>query len=299
MNDHEIITLLDFYGHLRAPYGESREISKPLDQLTVSDQVVRDAIQSYQAFHAVAMEPIIAAFYPQRLSAAVKADGDLGPATRALLETARCACPDYDAALPAEMAGNGNWSGCYGIGPFHSAVVRFSNAPPAFLMPVFDQVWNRVVDAYAELGLLFQRDDNADHANIDVSFVIPDGGWIGLAIVGQGQSCGDRIWAKFDRRYQPANVLSEWTTLIKHELGHNCGLSHSNGGVMNPYIMAGLPVSWKGDPSYQLLASRFGGKPVPRNKPSRDLVLAWQTGPNQFEVIQKIDTTGSGAFWPN
>jgi hypothetical protein len=265
--------------------------------LTTSDQVVRDAIESYQAFHMPVMEPILAAFYPRSTSPSVKLDGLLGPATTQLLETARCACPDYDAALAGEQAGSGNWSGCHGIGNFHAAVVRFRNQPPAFLLSVIDTVWSRVVDAYAELGLLFQRDDTADTSNVDISFVQPDGGWIGLAIVGQGQRCGDQIWAKFDRGYQPANVLSEWTTLIKHELGHNCGLSHSSGGVMNPYIVGGLPVSWRNDPSWGLLASRFGGQPVPRAPQQRDLVLAWQYG-NRFEVIQKIDTTGGGPFWP-
>ena len=89
------------------------------------------------------------------------------------------------------------------------------------------------------------------------------GSTIGLAIVGRGQSCRTSIWAKFDPGYQPANVVREWTSLVKHELGHNMGLSHSQGGVMNPSIIAGLPVSWRGDPSEPILSRWFGGKPVP------------------------------------
>jgi hypothetical protein len=56
-------------------------------------------------------------------------------------------------------------------------------------------------------------------------------------------------------------------TLIKHELGHNSGLGHSRGGVMNPSIINGLPVSWKNDPSESQLRKWYGGEPVPGGNP--------------------------------
>ncbi|CAB4176403.1 hypothetical protein UFOVP991_25 [uncultured Caudovirales phage] len=288
MNDKELVAFLDHYGHLRQPFGEQRGInSAVIPNLTISDQLVRDALESYQAFHSTPLEHIASGIFSHITSPIT---GELDKPTTILLDMARCQNPDYAAAnANAEEAGSGNWNGCHGIGPFHCASVKFLNKPPDFLQPFMSTIWDRVVDAYSEIGLLFDRDDAAP-SNIDISFVQPDGGWIGLAIVGTGQGCQDQIWARFDKNYKPANLVSEWTTLLKHELGHNCGLSHSQGGVMNPYIIPGLPVSWIGDVSAPLLRQRFGGASIPRKPTSRTLVLAWQLGTNEFEVIKTLDT---------
>lgn len=284
MNDQTLVELLNRFGHLHNPFGEPRGLKNSvIPRLISSDQLVRDALESFQAFHSQNLERIASGIFPH-LSSPVT--GVVDEPTRILLETARCACPDY--APAAAEAGVGNWSGCHGIGPFHCASVRFLNEPPDFIKPVFETIWSRVVDAYTEIGLLFNRDDSAP-SNIDISFVQPDGGWIGLAIVGTGQGCQDQIWARFDKNYQPANLVSEWTTLIKHELGHNCGLSHSQGGVMNPYIVPSLPVSWANDVSAPQLRNKFGGQAIPRIPSERSLVLAWQRG-NEYEVIKTFDT---------
>jgi hypothetical protein len=47
-----------------------------------------------------------------------------------------------------------------------------------------------------------------------------------------------------------------------HELGHNAGLDHSRGGVMNPSIVSGLAPSWAGDPSEPILNRYYGGEPI-------------------------------------
>lgn len=287
MNDRELIAFLDHYGHLRNPFGESVDIvDRDLSRLTLNSQVVRDALESYQSFHSDPLERIALGIFG---TGGKLVTGEVDKATEALLNASRCSCPDYGQMETAE-AGNGSWGGCHGIGKFHCANVAFMNSPPAHVAPLFDTIWSRVVDAYAEVGLLFQKVQPDEFANIQVTFTELGGSTIGLAIVGSGEDCQSQIWAKFAPSYKPANVLSEWTTLLKHELGHNCGLQHSQGGVMNPYIVAGLPVSWKGDVSYGLLATRFGGQPIPRTPTSRTLVLAWQNGPNQFEVIQTLDT---------
>lgn len=283
-NDKTLISFLDHYGHLKRPFGEQREVND-LDSLTLNSQIVRDALESYQSFHTEPLERIALGIFG---TGGKLVTGELDNPTKQLLSTARCDCPDYSSM---EMeAGNGSWDGCHNIGMFHCATVQFMNNPPAHVAPLFDTIWERVVDAYAEVGLLFKKAGPSDFVNIEVTFVELGGSTIGLAIVGQNEGCQSQIWARFAPSYKPANVLSEWTTLIKHELGHNCGLQHSQGGVMNPYIIAGLPVSWKGDVSYTLLANRFGGTPIPRTPTSRTLVLAWQLGPNQFEVIKTLDT---------
>lgn len=291
LTDAQIIRLLDVTGHLRRPFGAPDQGPWPaadLEALTLQASEARAAVASYQAMYSQQLSELIAKHHPDRRSPAPVIDGEVGPATMELLSMPRCECADYAAELEEPLLGAGNWRGCYGIGQFHSAVVKFMNAAPDFLAPQLDAVWVRVVQAYDEIGLRLTRDDQSDHANIEVSFVVPDGGWIGLAIVGQGQTCGTTIWARFDRSYRPANVLSEWTTLIKHELGHNCGLQHSNGGVMNPYIVAGLPVSWKNDVSYPLLKRLYGGEPVPGSRMERELVAGYLYQDGHFEKLMTI-----------
>lgn len=231
-------------------------------------------------------------------------DGVIGPAIAAMVseENGRCPIPDFvpppgtsfafddpdlqlvvermqlDSVMPA--FGSGNWKGCHGVGQFHSASIKVdSSGLPSFLRDVFLTVLKNVRLAYAGVGLLFRFIDQAGNdlvtgeafsgtINSDMSFVSSSSGWIGLAIVGQGETCGSKIWCKFLNTYRggsdPAAVITQWTTLIKHELGHNCGRGHTSGGVMNPSIVNNLPTEWgPNDPSTAWLKQQFGGVPVP------------------------------------
>lgn len=230
-------------------------------------------------------------------------DGQLGPAMMAMVNEyhGRCPIPDFvpppgtsflytdpdlqevvqrmqqDAASPA--FGTGNWKGCHQVGQFHCATVGVNDALlPMFLRPLFVQVLKNVQRAYAGVGLLFLFIKNGQdiltgesfggNINTEMSFVNNSDGWIGLAIVGQGETCGSKIWCRFLNTYRggdsDSSIVTQWTTLIKHELGHNCGRGHTNGGVMNPSIVNNLPVEWvQNDPSTQWLRGQFGGVPVP------------------------------------
>lgn len=229
-------------------------------------------------------------------------DGVIGPAIEELVTAGRCPVPDFappsgvsfsfddpdlqkvvermqaDAAMPA--FGSGNWKGCHNIGDFHCASIGVDESGlPGFLRPVFQQVLKNVQSAYAGVGLLFRFIDVSGkdmltgesfsgNINSDMSFVNSSSGWIGLAIVGQGENCSSKIWCKFLNTYKggsnDAAIIQQWTTLLKHELGHNCGRSHTNGGVMNPSIVNGLPTEWvPEDPSTSWLKGQFGGVPVP------------------------------------
>ena len=135
---------------------------------------------------------------------------------------------------------------------------------PSYLAPVFESAWELVRQAYANMGILFLREDSNGRANTLVTWQ-RGAGWIGLAIVPRSPRCGDRIWAKFDNRYRPAQLLDQWSRLLAHEFGHNMGMSHSRGGIMNPSITSGkfTPTAWRGDPSESILRRYFGGVPVP------------------------------------
>lgn len=262
--DRLLIQNLWDYGHFNNPaFPDTLNVEeRDLDGLTLRHTVVQQAVRSYQQFMLGDLELYSQAVHMR--PAAV--DGEVGPATRAIIEIERCGCPDYTREeLPA--VGTGNWKECWGVKGFHGVSVHVDRSGmPSFLAPVWGQVQANVTAAYAEMGLRIFWDDPSKRPNIDVSFVGRSSGWIGLAIVGRGQSCNGRIWAKFLASYRggssPESIVRQWTTLVKHELGHNCGLSHSRGGVMNPSIVNNLPISWKGDPSHRQLANWFGGVAV-------------------------------------
>lgn len=270
-----------------------------LPRLSITDQVVIDAFRSLAlsdvtnyARHVFAMHDRPPEF-----------DGHFGPALEAMVldPAGRCPVPDHapppgvvfafddpnlqevvtqmQARAVAPALGVGNWKSCHRIGNAHCASVQVNPANlPAFLQPVFKKVLTRVQAAYAGVGLLFrfldmnkvdlltgeQWDSNI---NIDMSFVKSSDGWIGLAIVGTAEQCAGRIWCRFLATYRGGSnedaIVTQWTTLLKHELGHNTGRSHTNGGVMNPSIVNGLPAEWTdSDPSTAWLRKQFGGVPV-------------------------------------
>lgn len=230
-------------------------------------------------------------------------DGVLGPAMVAMVieENCRCPIPDYvpppgtsflyyDPDLQAVVErmqlqatqpafGTGNWKGCHQVGSYHCATVGVNTSGlPGFLKPLFNQVLKNVQLAYAGIGLLFRfisagkdmlTGESLDlNINTEMSFVGSSDGWIGLAIVGTGETCGGKIWCKFLNTYRGGQdnsaIVTQWTTLLKHELGHNCGRGHTTGGVMNPSIVNNLPTEWaQGDPSTSWLKGQFGGVPVP------------------------------------
>lgn len=271
----QIIGILEATGHLRFPFGVPETVpavGAPDYPTSLQDPLVVHAVQSYQSFMAPALEPLVAKHHPERASCSVAIDGMVGPATEELFSMPRCEHPDHGLVQMAAI-GSGSWKSCHGIGDFHSASVKIDRTNlPSHLAPVFDEVLRRVTAAYDEIGLRFWFDGRSP-VQTELSFVNSSDGWIGLAIVpGNALSCNaNPIWLRLLATYKGGNsqdaIVTQWTSLVKHELGHNCGLGHSSGGVMNPSIINGLPTSWVGDPSEQLLRSRFGGKPIPTDTP--------------------------------
>lgn len=288
------------YGHFWGPDNPNGWNVKQSDlkNLSITDPVVVQALRSLSLMDPARYAEVVVAKHMRPPDF----DGQFGPALQEFVQLGRCPVPDH-APPPgvvfafddpwiqqvvermqknaAEPVGSGNWPQCHGIGNFHCAIVRVdASLMPSFLQPIFKDVIVRVQQAYAGVGLLFRfiseagidllTGDNlsGESVNSEMSFVNSSDGWIGLAIVGQNEQCSDKIWCRFLNTYKggntPDQIITQWTTLLKHELGHNCGRSHTQGGVMNPSIVNGLPAEWvPGDPSTSWLKSQFGGVPVP------------------------------------
>lgn len=264
----KIIERLYHLGHFHNPSAMTEVTEADLPKLQLSDAAVRSAIRSFQEFNIAELERISANVLG-RVSPVL--DGEVGPATQALLSVERCGCPDYSVGgLQVEAAtGNGSWVHSCDISRpgVHVVTVGVDKSRmPSFLIPIFEsRVWPLVLKAYANIGLIFEREDGNPRANIDFKWERLSGSTIGLAILpGAAMRCGDRIWAKFSPTYQPADVVNQWARLVAHELGHNMRLQHTRGGIMNPSITSGpfTQTAWRGDPSFGVLQRYFGGEPV-------------------------------------
>lgn len=275
-------------------------------------------------------------------------DGIIGPAMESLITdpAGRCPIPDNapppgvefnfsdpylqqvvtrmqaDAAAALPAVGPGNWRSCHGIGNAHCATVRVNETNlPSFLRPLFSEVLTKVQKAFADIGLLFRfldqnRKDllNGEQidstVNIEMSFVNSSDGWIGLAILGQNQTCSSNIWCRFLATFRGgstnAAIVQQWVTLIMHELLHNCRFNHTRGGILNPSLVSGLPGYFAdNDPITPTIKKEYGGvavnipgspnpgpDPIPPSPPSsieqqlrdvqlknivQDVQLAWLT----------------------
>lgn len=215
------------------------------------------------------------------------ADGEAGPATYEALSIPRCGAPDFAPARVmgwdgAEAVASGPWKRCHNVGDFHAVSVEWQNAAPASLKEkfnsertVFQEAMRRCVIGYAEIGLLVHFSGPGTEAKtpkspvqIKASFVGSSAGWIGLAVIGNnGLGCSaNQLWCRYLSSYGRNFGLEErshfWAILLMHELGHNCGLGHTRGGIMNPSINR-TAARWVGDTAQSWMAGRFGGVKVP------------------------------------
>ena len=282
MIDQAIIKLLTATGHMTHPFGNPSPW--PTTTLGEDTEATQLAIHSYQDFTSPTLDALCLKHHGRPL----QCDGEYGPATRELMAQPRCGCRDYGPNVQA-ATGDGSWSGCHGIGDYHAATVYIDKSNmPSFLEDDFEEIWDNTVQAYDAIGLRWLRTMERSHAVNTIVSWETGRGWIGLAIVGQRQSCTSDIWAKFDKGYRPGNLVRMWSGLFCHELGHNAGLSHTRGGIMNPYLLS-LPASWEDDPSLPILTRKYGGKPVGGG--DRDQYWTQQTfrSPSGREVVTALN----------
>lgn len=251
-----------------------------------SEADYRQLVRSFQELDANVAD-LVARVHGRELSA----DGDVGPATAAVMQYKRCSLPDFapppgasfdygDPELNAAVesyqryaaagyvGGSGSWpKGCDPTQKdVHSVVVAIdtSNAS-AHQKGIMAEVLKYVEQTEAEMGQAVRHvlDSSFSRPQHDVKFQFIAGGVIGFAYFPDPDTCNQTVTARIDNSFDArAFVLAE---LLTHEYkGHSDGLEHTRGGIMNPSI--GSPTarsSWKGDPHEKTKTRYFGGVALP------------------------------------
>lgn len=216
-------------------------------------------------------------------------DGEIGPATLALVNIPRCPLPDFapppgarfyyeDLDLQAAVESmqeaaaaaftGAYWRGCDPQRPdIHSLTIGIDirQAPSNFLDHQEEILEARRACA-AEIGVAVRFVINPQSMEglqqYQVYRNIP-GGVIGMNYFPSSNSCGKIPNGSMDSTYNP----SDWklhANLGTHESeGHGFGFNHTRGGIMNPSIVLVWPLSWKNDPSWSVAERYYGGKPIP------------------------------------
>jgi hypothetical protein len=222
-------------------------------------------------------------------------DGDVGPATDAVLQFKRCSmpdhapppnalfdfgCPDLNAAVASYqryaeagyIGGSGSWpKGCDPTRKdVHSVVVGIDTASAsAFQKGIMADVLRYVEETEAEIGQAVRHvlDGSVSNPQHSVKFQFISGGVIGFAYFPAPNTCNQTVTARIDNSFDAR--LPVMAELLTHEYkGHSDGLEHTRGGIMNASI--GSPAaraSWMNDPSESTKRRYFGGVAIPGPTP--------------------------------
>ena len=225
LTDREIIDLLYKYGHFRCPeMGGSPEAGE-IRSMAIKDKAVKTALQSYQEWFADDLDQLCMMVHHR--DAVI--DGEIGPATRLLMNLPRCAVPDY----PIEEAASRNWpKDCRGniTTNYKMTLKGLSQQDIRDLITESHNQWNRAIDVRMRL-------DQEAGSNVKIYTQAEDlsGSTLAWSHLARG-SCSSRLSQRFDlRRNWSGNMF---ITVKTHEDGHALGANHvkDSSATMYPSI---------------------------------------------------------------
>jgi len=223
----------------------------------------------------------------------VEPTGKLDAYTVAAMQALRCGCPDHARASEYGEA-RATWpKGCYDNLLIH---VDFAGSPypESQLRPAFQDVLDGFMDVCG-LGLSFTNDRS--QANIVINWQAISGQTIGLGYYPNG-TCQLGLRQHLDRSYRA--TIGFIQQLFAHELGHNLGFEHTNGGLMHPSIREPWSGIRKTDPTYSRLVKAYE---QPSEPPVVLLPVRKPIGPKLpfegkwLQLFELSTETSTGGWW--
>lgn len=248
------------YGHFQNPlYPDTHDVKKKdLKTLRITDEVARQAIASVQC-----SDCNIETFCDLHHGRALNADGDPSNATIDLINLRRCKVPDFGSKFGLLNAGSGGWANCDPkSNAKHSIRIKFDERQaPTKWKGYLEQVKRNSIAISADMGLAvrYLPWDTNENWESSCIFKFISGGVVGFYYL-PGSGCKRIKQGALDTSFLPDVQVASLLT-IHEQTGHGVGLSHTNGGIMNPSIKR-VKISWRGDPSERAMKNKYSGIPL-------------------------------------
>lgn len=160
------------------------------------------------------------------------ADGDAGPSTYDLLMAPRCGVPDYRRAGTEEA----------NIPPScrnEITMARNFARLPGLTVEQTDEVFEKVAqnwNAYLEVDITVLDESQFAGAQFQETLRRLSGTTLAWHYLATGR-CSDQLQGAFDSDRNWGGNIGFPMAVGTHEVGHALGLEHTQGGLMNPYIL--------------------------------------------------------------
>lgn len=187
-----------------------------VQQLGPQHEYHTNALQRWQRFHEAALAPLIMGYYGRKLNA----DGDQGPAGRALMAMPRCGFPDI---LPATTSEEANWPDACRMN-LTTSFPRGMTLPGLTAEQVYEGANRALLNVMEDFEIGIHIDQDA-FPKTNINFKPAQLGGSVLAdqylpinscdFTSNGRVDSDRRWEYW-----------YWVTVRSHEDGHAYGLGH-------------------------------------------------------------------------